>query len=69
MISSSVERKNNSMGNNGYNAVANTRRTRLGAGWVPVHHAESREYAVTDGPVANDRRSRAEDEPPATNQV
>ncbi|MFI9527499.1 MULTISPECIES: hypothetical protein [Micromonospora] len=50
--------------NNGYNGVANARRTRLVAGWVPAHHPEPREYAVTDGPVANVRRSRAEEEPP-----
>lgn len=48
-------------------AVANTRRTRLGAGWVPSHHAEPREYPVTTGPVANDRRAQVvEDETGAT---
>ncbi|MER7166307.1 hypothetical protein [Micromonospora sp. NPDC000207] len=57
------------MGNNGYNGVANARRTRLVAGWVPVHHSEPREYAVTEGPVANVRRSRAEEEFPATAQA
>lgn len=50
-------------GNHTYTGgVANARRTRLGAGWVPAHHAEPREYQVTDGPVANDRRSRAEED-------
>lgn len=44
-------------------AVANARRTRLGAGWVPSHHVEPREYPVTPGPVANHRRAQvAEDE-------
>ena len=48
-------------GNHAYTGgVANSRRTRLGAGWVPVHHAEPREYEVTEGPVANTLRSRAE---------
>ncbi|MGN9775621.1 hypothetical protein ACTMS0_07570 [Micromonospora sp. H33] len=42
--------------------VANARRTRLGAGWVPTHHVETREYEVTDGPVANSVRSRQEEE-------
>ncbi|MER7456551.1 hypothetical protein [Micromonospora sp. NPDC126480] len=42
--------------------VANTRRTRLGAGWVPTHHTEAREYEVTDGPVANSVRSRNDEE-------
>ncbi|SCL16119.1 hypothetical protein GA0070616_0933 [Micromonospora nigra] len=45
-----------------FGAVANARRTRLGAGWAPTHHPETREYQVTDGPVANVRRSRAEEE-------
>ncbi|MGV9214822.1 hypothetical protein ACTFTM_23415 [Micromonospora sp. RB23] len=49
----------------GHNGVANARRTRLGAGWVPGQHLEPREYQVTDGPVANARRSRAEDDPAA----
>ncbi|SCF41390.1 hypothetical protein [Micromonospora mirobrigensis] len=48
----------------GHNGVANSRRTRLGAGWLPTHHTEPREHEVTDGPVANARRSRAEDEAP-----
>jgi hypothetical protein len=65
----SAERKNDSMGINGYNEVANSRRTRLVAGWVPAHHPEQREYAVTEGPVANVRRSRAEEEPQAGPQV
>ncbi|WBB67251.1 hypothetical protein [Micromonospora sp. WMMD812] len=39
--------------------VANSRRTRLSAGWTPTHHTEPREYEVTDGPVANVLRSRA----------
>ncbi|MEW2441710.1 hypothetical protein [Micromonospora marina] len=43
--------------------VANVRRTRLGADWAPTHGAEPREYQVTDGPVANNQRSRAEDDP------
>ncbi|MDG4753278.1 hypothetical protein O7630_20245 [Micromonospora sp. WMMD718] len=43
--------------------VANARRTRLGADWAPTHEAEPREYQVTDGPVANHQRSRAEDDP------
>ncbi|MEV0155055.1 hypothetical protein AB0H57_15085 [Micromonospora sp. NPDC050686] len=51
-------------GTHGHNGVANSRRTRLGAGWMPMHHTESREYEVTDDPVANARRSRAEDETP-----
>ncbi|QGN47680.1 hypothetical protein ACN26Y_16275 [Micromonospora sp. WMMD558] len=42
--------------------VANARRTRLGAGWVPAHHMEIREYEVTDGPVANSVRSRHEED-------
>ncbi len=42
--------------------VANTRRTRLSAGWVPTHHTEAREYEVTDRPVANSVRSRNEEE-------
>ncbi|MBM0279871.1 hypothetical protein [Micromonospora tarensis] len=46
----------------GHNGVANARRIRLTAGWVPGQHLEPREYQVTDGPVANARRSRAEDE-------
>ncbi|TWJ20436.1 hypothetical protein [Micromonospora endolithica] len=41
--------------------VANSRRTRLGAGWVPAHHAEPREYEISDRPVANALRSRAEE--------
>ncbi|NBE83771.1 hypothetical protein GVV04_22960 [Micromonospora sp. NEAU-HG-1] len=51
-------------GNDTYNgAVANVRRTRLDAGWVAAHTTEIREYSVTDGPVANARRSRAEEDP------
>ncbi|MEU7801268.1 hypothetical protein AB0B10_18560 [Micromonospora arborensis] len=50
-------------GNHAYTGgIANARRTRLGAGWVPSHLADHREYEVTNGPVANERRSRAEDE-------
>ncbi|MEV1330121.1 hypothetical protein AB0J20_11145 [Micromonospora costi] len=52
-------------GTNGHNGVANARRTRLTADWVPEHHTEPREYEVTDGPVANARRSRAERDPAA----
>ncbi|MEV1147932.1 hypothetical protein [Micromonospora sp. NPDC049799] len=49
-------------GNHAYRGgVANSRRTRLGAGWVPGHHTEPREYEVTEGPVANALRSRAEE--------
>lgn len=48
--------------NETYHAVANSRRTRLGADWHP-HQCEAREYPVTDGPVANARRSRAEEDP------
>ncbi|MER7890961.1 hypothetical protein AB0C04_08210 [Micromonospora sp. NPDC048909] len=47
-------------------AVANSRRTRLSAGWTPAHHAEQREYEVTDGPVANALRSRAPEDGDAT---
>ncbi|WP_165945854.1 hypothetical protein [Micromonospora sp. KC606] len=43
--------------------VANNRRTRLAAGWSPVQDAGPREYQVTDGPVANAQRSRAEEDP------
>ncbi|MCX4470986.1 hypothetical protein OOK41_11810 [Micromonospora sp. NBC_01655] len=51
-------------GNDTYTgAVANARRTRLGAGWVAADTTEAREYSVTDGPVANARRSRAEEDP------
>ncbi|MDG4805329.1 hypothetical protein O7634_00975 [Micromonospora sp. WMMD1120] len=56
------------MGMMGHNGVANARRTRLTAGWVPAQRLEPREYQVTDGPVANARRSRAEDELAAGNQ-
>ncbi|MFG1890728.1 hypothetical protein ACGFIR_23050 [Micromonospora sp. NPDC049051] len=42
--------------------VANSRRTRLGAGWTPSHHTEPREYDIVEGPVANALRSRAEDD-------
>ncbi|MEO3775665.1 hypothetical protein ABGB16_02200 [Micromonospora sp. B11E3] len=50
-------------GNNAYTgAVANARRTRLGMDWVAAH-PEAREYPVTDGPVANSHRSRAEEDP------
>ncbi|MET7749959.1 hypothetical protein [Micromonospora sp. NPDC005367] len=52
-------------GNNGHNGVANARRTRLAAGWVPEHHMEPREYEVNEGPVANARRSRVERDPAA----
>ncbi|MFC4019514.1 hypothetical protein ACFOW4_16445 [Micromonospora sp. GCM10011542] len=52
----------------GHNGVANARRTRLTAGWVPEPHLEPREYEITDGPVANARRSRAEDDPAAGEQ-
>ncbi|WBB80007.1 hypothetical protein O7606_00950 [Micromonospora sp. WMMD882] len=45
-----------------YQAVANDRRTRLGAGWAPSHHDEPREYHLVDGPVANARRARAKDD-------
>ncbi|WP_433386655.1 hypothetical protein [Micromonospora sp. KLBMP9576] len=51
------------MGNNEHSgAVANSRRTRLGAGWTPSHHTEPREYEINEGPVANALRSRAEDD-------
>jgi hypothetical protein len=43
--------------------VANARRTRLAAGWSPASDVEAREYQVTDGPVANAQRSRAEEDP------
>ncbi|WP_373321687.1 hypothetical protein [Micromonospora okii] len=43
--------------------MANVRRTRLGADWVAAHTTEAREYSVTDGAVANARRSRAEEDP------
>ncbi|MBM7489957.1 hypothetical protein JOD64_001179 [Micromonospora luteifusca] len=49
----------------GHNGVANARRTRLTDGWVPEQHLEPREYQITDGPVANARRSRAEEDPAA----
>ncbi|NYT94428.1 hypothetical protein [Salinispora sp. H7-4] len=50
-------------GNRAYHGgVANTSRTRLGTGWVPTHHAEAREYEITEGPVANSVRSRHEEE-------
>ncbi|MGI5519491.1 hypothetical protein ACQEUX_00850 [Micromonospora sp. CA-259024] len=55
-------------GMNGHNGVANTRRTRLTTGWVPEQLSEPREYQITDGPVANARRSRAEDDPAAGEQ-
>ncbi|WP_319458708.1 hypothetical protein [Micromonospora sp. RTP1Z1] len=45
--------------------VANARRTRLAAGWSPASDTEAREYQVTDGPVANAQRSRAEEQDPA----
>ncbi|MDO3704615.1 hypothetical protein Q3W71_23410 [Micromonospora sp. C28SCA-DRY-2] len=45
-----------------YHGVANSRRTRLGADWHP-HQCEVREHPVTDGPVANARRSRVEKDP------
>ncbi|MBG6099636.1 hypothetical protein ACWD8I_30570 [Micromonospora arida] len=54
-------------GNHAYTGgIANARRTRLGNGWVPSHLADPREYEVTNGPVANERRSRAEDEAEGT---
>jgi len=54
-------------GNHAYTGgIANARRTRLGTGWVPSHLADPREYEVTNGPVANERRSRAEDEAEGT---
>ncbi|MFG3699196.1 hypothetical protein ACGF5C_14945 [Micromonospora sp. NPDC047620] len=50
-------------GNHGYSGgVANSRRTRLNAGWTPTHHTEPREYEITEGPVANALRSRAEED-------
>ncbi|MEV7326936.1 hypothetical protein [Micromonospora sp. NPDC093244] len=52
----------------GHNGVANARRTRLTSGWVPGQHLEPREYEITDGPVANARRSRAEEDPAAGEQ-
>ncbi|MEH0971343.1 hypothetical protein V6U77_09450 [Micromonospora sp. CPCC 205546] len=52
------------MGNNDRSGgVANSRRTRLNAGWTPSHHTEPREYEIVEGPVANALRSRAEDDP------
>jgi hypothetical protein len=45
--------------------LANTRRTRLGAGWAPSHHVEPREYQITDGSVANGRRAQVEEDRPA----
>ncbi|MFE9193694.1 hypothetical protein ACFYL6_29240 [Micromonospora sp. NPDC007208] len=51
----------------GHNGVANARRTRLTNGWVP-EQLEPREYQIIDGPVANARRSRAEDDPAAGDQ-
>ncbi|MEU1395518.1 hypothetical protein ABZ403_05535 [Micromonospora zamorensis] len=54
-------------GNHAYTGgIANARRTRLGAGWVPSHLADPLEYEVTNGPVANERRSQAEDEAEGT---
>ncbi|MCX4388535.1 hypothetical protein OG777_16565 [Micromonospora peucetia] len=51
------------MGNNEHSGgVANSRRTRLNAGWTPSHHIEPREYEIVEGPVANALRSRAEDD-------
>ncbi|MEU4780620.1 hypothetical protein [Micromonospora sp. NPDC023633] len=51
------------MGNNERSGgVANSRRTRLSAGWTPSHHTEPREYEIVEGPVANALRSRAEDD-------
>ncbi|WP_199562368.1 hypothetical protein [Micromonospora deserti] len=50
-------------GNHAYHGgVANSRRTRLTAGWTPMHHTEPRKYEITDGPVANALRSRAEED-------
>ncbi|MFG3704288.1 hypothetical protein ACGF7U_06070 [Micromonospora sp. NPDC047670] len=50
-------------GNHEYSGgVANSRRTRLSAGWTPTHHTEPREYEITEGPVANALRSRAEED-------
>lgn len=51
-----------------YQGVANNRRTRLGAGWAPNHHAEPREYQVTDGPVANARRAQVEEDGPTAGE-
>jgi hypothetical protein len=57
---------NHVTGNDTYTGgVANARRTRLGADWVSAHHTEEREYPVTEGPVANANRSRAEEDPAA----
>jgi hypothetical protein len=50
-------------GSNTQRSVANARRTRLGADWVPAYETEVHEYPVTDGPVANAQRSRAEEDP------
>jgi hypothetical protein len=50
-------------GSSSYRGVANARRTRLGADWVPEHGTEVHEYPVTDHPVANPRRSHAEEDP------
>ncbi|GHJ06608.1 hypothetical protein TPA0907_09750 [Micromonospora humidisoli] len=49
--------------------LANARRTRLGAGWTPAQDAEPREYQVTEGPVANTRRSRAEEDPAGGGEI
>lgn len=50
-------------GSNTNRGVANARRTRLGADWVPAYETEVHEYPVVDGPVANAQRSRAEEDP------
>ncbi|MEU6076896.1 hypothetical protein [Micromonospora sp. NPDC047074] len=51
------------MGNREHHGgVANSRRTRLSAGWTPTHHVEPPEYEIIEGPVANALRSRAEDD-------
>jgi hypothetical protein len=50
-------------GSNTQRSVANARRTQLGADWVPAYDTEAHEYPVTDGPVANAQRSRAEEDP------
>ena len=58
-------------GNSAYTGgMANARRTRLGAGWTPRHRTPSRASTeVTEGPVANDRRSRAEDDRPSGGEI
>lgn len=46
--------------NDNRTGLANARRTRLDADWAPTYCA-AREYPVTDGPVANARRTRPEE--------